>query len=170
MPEQSTPTRQRMIDAGANLVLGSHSHWFGPMQRIGADSLVFYSLGDLVFDWTHDERTQESAVADLTFVGGRLVQVDLHPTIIIDGQPNLLDPTGDGRARAGSDPSNVGTRSWAGRRGPTSPTRPCPSRGATLRGGQTVSAAWPPRKSGVPRPYATGSRPLRGRPDGRSTP
>jgi poly-gamma-glutamate synthesis protein (capsule biosynthesis protein) len=97
MPEQSADA-QRMIDAGANLVLGSHSHWFGPMQRIGADSLVFYSLGDLVFDWTHDERTQESAVADLTFIGGRLVQVDLHPTIIIDGQPNLLDGTPDAAA------------------------------------------------------------------------
>jgi poly-gamma-glutamate synthesis protein (capsule biosynthesis protein) len=94
MPEQSADA-QRMIDAGANLVLGSHSHWLGPIQRIGADSLVFYSLGDLVFDWTHDERTQESAVADLTFVGTRLVQVDLHPTIIIDGQPNLLDGTAD---------------------------------------------------------------------------
>jgi poly-gamma-glutamate capsule biosynthesis protein CapA/YwtB (metallophosphatase superfamily) len=97
MPEQSADA-QRMIDAGANLVLGSHSHWFGPMQQIGADSLVFYSFGDLVFDWTHDERTQESAVADMTFVGGRLVQVDLHPTVIIDGQPNLLDGTSDGAA------------------------------------------------------------------------
>ena len=97
MPEQSADAA-RMIDAGANLVLGSHSHWFGPMQQVGADSLVFYSLGDLVFDWTHDERTQESAVADLTFVGGKLVQVDLHPTFIIDGQPNLLDGTPDGQA------------------------------------------------------------------------
>ena len=66
------------------------------MQQVGADSLVFYSLGDLVFDWTHDERTQESAVADLTFVGARLVQVDLHPIFIIDGQPNLLDSSAGG--------------------------------------------------------------------------
>jgi poly-gamma-glutamate capsule biosynthesis protein CapA/YwtB (metallophosphatase superfamily) len=93
-----TDSAQRMIDAGADLILGSHSHWFGAMQQIGADHLVFYSLGDLVFDWTNDERTQESAVVDLTFVGRRLVQVDLHPTLIIDGQPNLLDPAGDGRA------------------------------------------------------------------------
>ena len=92
---------QRMIDAGADLVLGSHSHWFGPLQQIGADHLVFYSLGDLIFDWTHDERTQESAVADLTFVGRKLVQVDLHPTLIIDGQPNLLEPGGGGDAVLG---------------------------------------------------------------------
>jgi hypothetical protein len=36
-------------------------------------------------------------VADLTFVGRRLVQVDLHPAPIIAGQPNLLDPAGDGQ-------------------------------------------------------------------------
>jgi poly-gamma-glutamate synthesis protein (capsule biosynthesis protein) len=87
-----------MMAAGADLILGSHSHWFGQIAPAGADKLIFYSFGDLVFDWTHDERTQESAVADLTFVGTRLVQVDLHPILIIDGQPNFLDPAGDGKA------------------------------------------------------------------------
>lgn len=87
----------KMIAAGADLILGSHSHWFGAMAQAGADKLVFYSFGNLVFDWTHDERTQESAVADMTFVGAELVQVDLHPILIIDGQPNLLDPAGDGK-------------------------------------------------------------------------
>ena len=82
---------QRLVEAGADLILGSHSHWFGPMQQLGPNNLAFYSLGDLVFDWTHDERTQESAVVDLTFVGRKLVQVDLHPILIIDGQPNLLN-------------------------------------------------------------------------------
>ncbi len=96
LPEVSADAR-KMVAAGADLILGSHSHWFGPMQQVGADHLIFYSLGDLVFDWTHDERTQESAVADLTFVGHKLVQVDLHPILIIDGQPNLLDPAGDGK-------------------------------------------------------------------------
>ncbi len=96
VPASESADARRMIAAGADLILGSHSHWFGPMQRIGADRLVFYSLGDLVFDWTRDERTQESAVADLSFVGRRLVQVDLHPTLIIDGQPNLLEASGGG--------------------------------------------------------------------------
>ncbi len=96
LPEELVDA-QSMIDAGADLILGSHSHWFGPMQQVGVDHMVFYSLGDLVFDWTHDERTQESAVVDLTFSGRRLVQVDLHPTLIIEGQPNLL--SGDDGAR-----------------------------------------------------------------------
>ena len=92
---------KKMIDAGADLILGSHSHWVGPFEQIDGDHLAFYSLGDLVFDWTHDERTQEGVVADLTFVGKRLVQVDLHPTFIIAGRPNLLDPAGDGQAVLG---------------------------------------------------------------------
>ena len=91
----------KMIAAGADLVLGSHSHWVGPFEQIDPGHLAFYSLGDLVFDWTHDERTQEGIVADLTFAGKRLVQVDLHPTFIIAGQPNLLDPAGDGQSVLG---------------------------------------------------------------------
>ncbi len=88
---------RRMVAAGADLILGSHSHWVGPLEQITPGHFAFYSLGDLVFDWTHDERTQEGVVADLTYVGNRLVQIDLHPTVIIAGQPNLLDPAGDGR-------------------------------------------------------------------------
>ena len=48
------------------------------------------------------------ARAELTFVGARLAQVDLHPTLILNAsQPNLLDPDGGGDAllrsiRAGS--------------------------------------------------------------------
>jgi poly-gamma-glutamate synthesis protein (capsule biosynthesis protein) len=94
-PGQTIDAR-RMIAAGADLILGSHSPWLGPMAQIGPDHMVFYSLGDFVFDWTHDERTQESAIADLTFVGRSLVQVDLHPIFIIDGQPNLLESSAGG--------------------------------------------------------------------------
>ncbi len=90
-----------LIAAGADAVLGSHSHWVGPLEAIDGRP-VLYSLGDLVFELTHDQRTMEGALADLTFVGRRLVQLDLHPTLILDGsQPNLLDPAGDGAALLG---------------------------------------------------------------------
>ena len=57
-----------------------------------------YSLGDLLFDLNYSEATQEGVVADLTYVGTRLVQVDLHPTLMVDhSQVNLLDPAGDGK-------------------------------------------------------------------------
>ena len=85
-----------IVAAGADLVLGSHSHWAGPIELIDG-KLVVYSLGDLVFDLTHDERTQEGVIVELSFVGERLAQVELHPTVIVSGtQPNLLEPSGGG--------------------------------------------------------------------------
>jgi poly-gamma-glutamate synthesis protein (capsule biosynthesis protein) len=101
-----------MIAAGADLILGSHSHWVGPFEQIDSDHLAFYSLGDLVFDWTHDERTQEGVVADLTFEGKKLVQVDLHTTFIISGQPNLLDPAGDGSVLGPVQKSSESRLGW----------------------------------------------------------
>jgi len=85
------------IAAGADLVLGNHSHWAGPIAMV-RDHLVVYSMGDFVFDLQHDVRTEEAIVVELTFSGRRLVQMTLHPTVILDrSQPNLLDPTTDGR-------------------------------------------------------------------------
>jgi hypothetical protein len=63
---------------------------------------VLYSLGDLVFDLQHDARTRQGIIAELTFVGRRLAQVELHPTLILDAsQPNLLEPGGGGSALLG---------------------------------------------------------------------
>lgn len=85
-----------LVAAGADVVLGSHSHWAGPIELIGG-RLVVYSLGDLVFDLEHDARTQQAVIAELTFVGRRLAQLDLHPTLILAAsQPNLLDSAGGG--------------------------------------------------------------------------
>jgi poly-gamma-glutamate synthesis protein (capsule biosynthesis protein) len=87
-----------LVDAGADVVLGSHSHWAGPLATIDG-RLVIYSLGDLVFDLQHDARTQQGLIAELTFVGRRLAQVELHATLILDAsQPNLLDRAAGGDA------------------------------------------------------------------------
>ena len=86
-----------LVKAGADVVLGSHSHWAGPLELIDGH-LVVYSLGDLLFDLRHDERTQEGLIPELTFSGRRLVQVDLHPTLFLDSQVTLLDPGGGGNA------------------------------------------------------------------------
>jgi poly-gamma-glutamate capsule biosynthesis protein CapA/YwtB (metallophosphatase superfamily) len=87
-----------LVAAGADLVLGGHSHWAGPLELVDG-RLVVYSLGDLVFDLQHDARSQQGLIAELTFAGRRLAQVDLHPTLILEAsQPNLLDPDGGGDA------------------------------------------------------------------------
>ena len=87
-----------LVAAGADLVLGSHSHWAGPLELIRG-RLVVYSLGDLVFDLQHDARTQQGLIVEATFAGRHLAQVELHPTLILRAsQPNLLEPTGGGNA------------------------------------------------------------------------
>jgi hypothetical protein len=95
---RATPTSAQrsaakaILAAGADLIIGSHSHWAGAIGASGA-SLVFYSLGDLVFDLARSEETLEGMLIEITFSGTRMVQVALHPTLIVDlVQPNLLDP------------------------------------------------------------------------------
>ena len=85
-----------MVRAGADVVLGAHSHVTGPIEFIDGVP-VLYSMGDLIFDLPRFEATEEGVIAELTFHGADLAQVELHPTVIVDrSQVNLLDRDGDG--------------------------------------------------------------------------
>jgi len=88
----------RWIEAGADLVIGSHSHVTGAIEEIDGVP-VLYSLGNLVFDQNWSTNTMESALLEATFSGDRLLALRLRPYIIHDrSQPNLLDPAkGEGR-------------------------------------------------------------------------
>jgi poly-gamma-glutamate capsule biosynthesis protein CapA/YwtB (metallophosphatase superfamily) len=96
------------VDAGADLVIGGHSHWAGGIEDIDGN-LVFYSLGNFVFDQDFSQPTMMGVVLELTFAGDRLAQAWLHPTLILNqAQPNFADPLGDGefvidQMRAGSE-------------------------------------------------------------------
>jgi poly-gamma-glutamate synthesis protein (capsule biosynthesis protein) len=87
----------RLADAGATVILGSHSHWAGAVEVVDGHP-VLYSLGNLVFDITRSEETVEGLIVEITLSGPRPVQIRLHPTVIVDGaQPNLLNPASDGK-------------------------------------------------------------------------
>jgi poly-gamma-glutamate synthesis protein (capsule biosynthesis protein) len=90
------------VAAGADLVLGSHSHWVGGIETInGPDGPAFidYSLGNFLFNLNHDPLSQEAVLATMTFSGTRLVQVALDPTVMIAGaRVGLLAPSGSGKA------------------------------------------------------------------------
>jgi poly-gamma-glutamate capsule biosynthesis protein CapA/YwtB (metallophosphatase superfamily) len=95
-----TPQQRRwarsMVQAGADIVLGAHSHVVGPVEFIDGVP-VLYSLGDFLFDLPRFESTEEAVIAELTFDGSRLAQLELHPTVIVDrSQVALLDPAEDG--------------------------------------------------------------------------
>jgi poly-gamma-glutamate capsule biosynthesis protein CapA/YwtB (metallophosphatase superfamily) len=84
------------VAAGADLVIGAHSHVAGGIEEID-DHLAFYSMGNLIFDQNWSQATMVGVIPELTFNGNRLVQVSLHPTLIIDSQPNLLAPADGGQ-------------------------------------------------------------------------
>ncbi len=87
------------VRAGATTILGAHTHVAGAIEEIDGH-VVVYSMGDFVFDQDWWTITMESFLPEMTFEGGRLVQMTLHPFVMADqAQPNLLDPaTDDGKA------------------------------------------------------------------------
>jgi len=87
---------QDWIDAGADLIVGAHSHIAGGMGDIGGHT-VFYSIGNLIFDQDWSQPTMMGVIPEMTFDGTRLVQIDLHPTLIVDGQPNFVAPNDGGQ-------------------------------------------------------------------------
>jgi len=88
---------EMIIDNGADMVIGNHAHWAGAME-VYKGKPIWYALGNLVFDQTWSEPTMEGITLELTFRGASLVQVRMHPHIILDkAQPNLLDPAGSGK-------------------------------------------------------------------------
>ena len=86
------------VDAGADLVIGGHSHVAGSIEDIDGTP-VLYSLGNLIFDQHWSTNTMESALLEATFHGGDLLELRLRPYIIHNtSQPNFLDPSkGEGR-------------------------------------------------------------------------
>jgi poly-gamma-glutamate capsule biosynthesis protein CapA/YwtB (metallophosphatase superfamily) len=95
LPQQRRWARA-MVRAGADVVLGAHSHEVGPVEFIDGVPVV-YAMGDFLFDLPRFEETEEGVVVELTFQGNRIVQLDLHPSVVVDrAQVALLDPSGDG--------------------------------------------------------------------------
>jgi poly-gamma-glutamate synthesis protein (capsule biosynthesis protein) len=77
VPEQSLVAR-RLVDAGADLVVGGHPHWTQGLERAG-DAVVAHSLGNLVFDMDFAEQTMEGVTLTAVFWGSRLMGVELAP-------------------------------------------------------------------------------------------
>jgi poly-gamma-glutamate capsule biosynthesis protein CapA/YwtB (metallophosphatase superfamily) len=108
--DSQAPLAQKWIDAGADIVMGSHPHVYGGLQEIDGKPVI-YSMGNFIFDQYWSTDTMEGALTEITMQGDRVVQIRLHPYVILDqSQPNLLNPaTDDGKQllkeiRAVADP------------------------------------------------------------------
>jgi poly-gamma-glutamate synthesis protein (capsule biosynthesis protein) len=87
---------QEFVNAGASLVIGNHPHIIQPME-IFSDKLIFYSLGNFVFDQGEDFQ-RESIVVEVNFIGAEIESWRLHPVKInyYTYQPNWADDTESG--------------------------------------------------------------------------
>ncbi len=77
------------IDAGASIVVGHHPHVTQTVESY-ANGIIFYSLGNLVFDQLQRKETQLGAIADVRFIGTRLVGYGMIPVEIVRTVPKAL--------------------------------------------------------------------------------
>ncbi len=80
------------IDAGARIVVGHHPHVVQPWERYKS-GVIFYSLGNLVFDQFQRVETQHGAIAEVVFSGKALFKVAVSPVNIVRTVPRLAAGT-----------------------------------------------------------------------------
>ena len=80
-----------MIDSGVDLIIGSHSHVVQEIEQYN-DKLIFYSLGNFVFDQYFSPETQEGLAVGLE-LSSEKGNVYLFPTGSHRSQPYLIDNT-----------------------------------------------------------------------------
>lgn len=87
--ENLKPSRQQIefahaaIDAGADLVLGHHPHVLQPIEEYQG-KLIFYSLGNFVFDQMQSEPTREAVLVKFHFNKRKLDALEFFPYLIHD--------------------------------------------------------------------------------------
>lgn len=76
------------IDAGADLVIGTHPHWV-QTSEVYKGKPIYYSLGNFVFDQEWSDNTKRGLAIRLTYEGKELVNMEELPVFISNyGQPN----------------------------------------------------------------------------------
>ncbi len=88
------------IDAGADAIIGHHSHWVQGVE-VYKEKPIFYSLGNLIFDQMWSNPTREGLIVELNFFRNQVAGIYLKPTFIENiAQPNLI-PAGRGNSTLG---------------------------------------------------------------------
>lgn len=70
------------VDWGADVVVGNHPHWYQPFDfaqgKDGVDKVIFYALGNTVFDQEWSPETKVGFLAKLYFHGKNIVKDKLE--------------------------------------------------------------------------------------------
>lgn len=80
-----------LIDQGVRVVIGHHPHVAQPVEEYN-EGLVFYSLGNFVFDQMWSEETRQGLIAEVVFEEKEIKSYKLIPVYIEDYcQPGLVN-------------------------------------------------------------------------------
>lgn len=85
---QQTQFARAAIDAGAALVVGHHPHVVQPVEAYRG-GVIFYSLGNLLFDQFQRKETRQGLLAEVRFRGKALEGYQLLPIEILESGPRL---------------------------------------------------------------------------------
>jgi gamma-polyglutamate biosynthesis protein CapA len=80
---------RRAIDAGADVVVGSHPHVLQTVETY-KDRIILYSMGNFAFDG-FSGKENDSAIAWIQLRPGGRISLQLLPVRIRDGKPELLE-------------------------------------------------------------------------------
>ena len=86
---RQTQFARAAIDAGAALVVGHHPHVVQPVESYKG-GIIFYSLGNLIFDQAEPAGTERGLVAEVTFSRNRLLSYAVKPVIIRNTVPEFV--------------------------------------------------------------------------------
>lgn len=77
---KQTETFRKLIDIGADIVVGSSAHQ-PQTYELYKGKPIYYGLGNLYFDQTYWPGTERGLVLTHYFIGGKLVQTKITPTV-----------------------------------------------------------------------------------------
>jgi poly-gamma-glutamate synthesis protein (capsule biosynthesis protein) len=89
--EREEELARKLVDAGADVVMGHHPHVVQRFERY-KDKLIFYSLGNFIFTTSHAEISNRTVLATVRFDRkGGIKAVEAIPGIIKWGRPFPMD-------------------------------------------------------------------------------
>lgn len=111
---EATPAQRHLAaelqKAGANMVIGHHTHSLQPVI-VREDSLVAFSLGNLVFDLCWSYMNREGTVLQANVSGKKIQQVHHHKLWLDEsGKPSILKksiPLGEGEHQLSDSPHST---------------------------------------------------------------
>lgn len=83
-----------LIDAGADIVVGGHSHTLQPIEFYN-DKLILYSIGNLIFWHIDDDIDGLTAIFDMIIDQNGFVSLKLHPLFIKNYKVYYLSQTSE---------------------------------------------------------------------------